>query len=354
DHFNLDLPTAAIQAETVADEECPEEGISHLPQPDCTRYIVCIYGQRNHMVCPGSLYYNPVTSNCEFQENVPECVGGTRPPVINGTTSTFSDISTTALPTDVPTSTTTVPPNTITQCGHTIQQDSGFIEYKLYQSYEAGELCAFIIRLDKYTGCDFTLETHGISDTKLDTITIFQVLDEQATFPSVKFETIGSTVNLPGSTFVVVFKTETNLGTGFRLRFESSEKLIEKTPGVPLVFNNHTENPLRFPLHPNAAAKAEWDPIVITSGSKLITETKSSLRLQVYDYFVSPGCRSWFSIHSFDGTNTKFEGRVCGLNGGKTVLAFNTRGLFIVVFYKNDNTVEKYLGSLEWLKTSTI
>ncbi|ODM88464.1 putative chitinase 3 [Orchesella cincta] len=279
-------------------EDCPEEGVAYIPQPDCTLYVVCTHGQGNQMECPGSLFFNPRTNNCDFPGNVPECVEGTRSPIINGTT-----------PRPTSTSTTTAPPNTITQCGQIIEQNSGFVQYKLYQNYDAGELCAFIIRLDRYTGCEFTLDNYDIRDPTLDTLTIFQVLDVQDTLPSIKLDTISSTVYLPGSTFVVVFKTETSQGTGFRFRFKSSNTAIGQSAAVPLIFNNRTETPLTFPLIANAIGQPEWDPIVITSNAKLITEPGSLFQLQVNDSFVSPECRSWFNIHSFDGTDAKFERR---------------------------------------------
>ncbi|ODM88488.1 putative chitinase 3, partial [Orchesella cincta] len=335
-------------------EECPSDGISYLPHPDCTRYIICVNGEATDAECPRPLYYNPRTEHCEFPENVPECVGGTRPPVFNGTTTELtSTTSETHPPTEEPTlepsTTETPPPNTLTECGQTIQTDSGYIQYKLNQNYSAGELCAFIIRLDRYTGCDFTLEETGVFNSSSDTITVFRISEQEQALPLVKLDRHSPIAYFLYSTFAVVFKTTSNAGTGFRLRFESRNTLSTKIPGTMLVYNNQTSTPLRFPLNPNGGS--EWDAIIITSGAKLITNPESTLQLMVYDFFVNPDCNSWFNVHSFDGTTAKFEGRVCGLN--KKALAFNTKGLFIVLFYKSSISTEDYLGSIEWFETTT-
>ncbi|ODM86887.1 ADP-ribosylation factor-binding protein GGA2, partial [Orchesella cincta] len=163
----------------------------------------------------------------------------------------------------------------------------------------AEELCAFIIRLDRYTGCDFTLEESGVFNFSSDTITVFRISEQEE--------------------------------------------------ALPLNYVEQTTTPLRFPLNPNGGW--EWDPVIITSGAKLITKPESTLQLMVYDFFVNPDCNSWFNVQSFDGTTAKFEGRVCGLD--EKALTFNTNGLFIVLFYKSSISTEDYLGSMEWFETTT-
>ncbi|ODM87703.1 hypothetical protein Ocin01_18976 [Orchesella cincta] len=91
--------------------------------------------------------------------------------------------------------------------------------------------------------------------------------------------------------------------------------------------------PLQFPLNPNATGVAEWNPIVLTSGAKLITPPVLDFELVVYDYFYSQNCSSWINVHSFDGTTAMFHQRICGYTGQKSV-SFLTKGLFIVCFLR--------------------
>ncbi|ODM89016.1 hypothetical protein Ocin01_17665 [Orchesella cincta] len=252
-----------------------------------------------------------------------KCVGRTRPPA-NGTTvgssSTTSEIS-------LPTSTTENPPPIIlTEFGQTVQADSGFIEYKLSQNYEAGELCAFIIKLDQYDGCNFTLESHGIENFSLDKITVFSMWDETGHFDYVNLDTIG-----------------------FRLQFDSSGMETTKIPGTPLIFNNQTDYPIIFPLNPNAVGIAEWDTIVITSGAKLVTEPGAWFELEIIDEFPNPNCSSWFNVYrSEDGVTTQFMNRLCGMDGEKEAKTFITKWLFIVVFFKSENSTESVMGPMDW------
>ncbi|ODM88465.1 hypothetical protein Ocin01_18217 [Orchesella cincta] len=133
-------------------------GNIYLPHPDCSLYIICINGEAFEEQCRVPLYFNPERKTVNFQtqfqnvwRNEASCFhyhfrktnrnNYSQPPV-----------------TDVP------PPGALTQCGQTIKADSGYIQYKLNQNYNSGELCAFLIQLDQRELCDFTLEAHGIID----------------------------------------------------------------------------------------------------------------------------------------------------------------------------------------------
>ncbi|ODM89017.1 hypothetical protein Ocin01_17668, partial [Orchesella cincta] len=309
-------------------EECPADGIAYLPHPDCTLYIICVQKPNvpdlfiiirgQNIVNFLKMFLWNKASNNGTEHCQPQPLLTILQHSLQQKNRHLNHLQ------------LKLPRQTL--CGQTIKADSGFIEYKLNQNYSAGELCAFIIRLDKYTGCDFTLESSGVSDSTSDTITIFRITDEQDTLQSVTLNSINSTAYLYYSTFVVVFKTTTNTGTGFRLRFESQHNFSEKVLGYPLVFNNQSKGPLQFPLNPNATNVAEWDPIVLTSGAKLITPPVLDFELVVYDYFYSQNCSSWINVHSFDGTTARFQERICGYRGQKS----------------SSISTEDFLGSIEW------
>jgi len=182
---------------------CPPVGEPQFPHPNCTLFYFCANGHPKEIACSVGLYYNPKTTLCDYPANVPECIEGTRAPLPSiSTTMMTTEPTTTEEPTTESSSTTTratttvpPPPGTcklswgcwiknltffsinpfiiaVTRCGQTIQADSGLIQYKLNQNYDAGELCACIVRMNEYDGCTFTLEAHGFSPFDPNAITI--------------------------------------------------------------------------------------------------------------------------------------------------------------------------------------
>ncbi|ODM90890.1 hypothetical protein Ocin01_15793 [Orchesella cincta] len=119
----------------------------------------------------------------------------------------------------------TVPFEALTECGQTIVADSGIIEYKLNQSYDAGELCVFVIRYTQGSGWEyldgtFSLEADGFSDSDPFAIKILRFYDGYAS----EVFSLGPTeriVSFYGNGAVIVFKTRSNTGTGFRLSFSA-------------------------------------------------------------------------------------------------------------------------------------
>lgn len=68
-----------------------------IPHPMyCQFCYLCDDGVAYLRECPSGLYFNPRLESCDLPQNVPECVGGTRPPTG----------STTPVPTTTTTTTT--------------------------------------------------------------------------------------------------------------------------------------------------------------------------------------------------------------------------------------------------------
>ncbi|CAL8107480.1 unnamed protein product [Orchesella dallaii] len=110
------LFVAICGASSLEVPDCPSEGVAYLPHEDCTKYYVCDNGFAVEQLCPLSLYFNPSIEQCDFPENVVECVGGTRPPGGNGTTAVppTTPPSNTTNPTPPSNSTTPTPPSNST------------------------------------------------------------------------------------------------------------------------------------------------------------------------------------------------------------------------------------------------
>jgi len=56
-----------------------------IPDVDCTKYYQCSNFEPILSECGPELYFNPALGYCDYPENVPECIGGTRPPTGNTT-----------------------------------------------------------------------------------------------------------------------------------------------------------------------------------------------------------------------------------------------------------------------------
>ncbi|OXA54513.1 uncharacterized protein LOC110850360 [Folsomia candida] len=109
------LLVIAVTTFSKTEEICPD-GSNFWPHPDCQFYYECNFGDAPTLKqCPADLYWDVARSFCNLQENVPECVGGTRPPVTTTTTTpptTTTGPTTTRPTTTTPTTTTTPRPTT--------------------------------------------------------------------------------------------------------------------------------------------------------------------------------------------------------------------------------------------------
>ena len=93
--------------------ECPDEGDVNIPLENCSEYYVCSNGQGVVQPCPDNLYWNPETQECDYPENVPECVDGTRPPIgPTDPTTSGPTVDPTDEPTEEPTTEPTEEPTT--------------------------------------------------------------------------------------------------------------------------------------------------------------------------------------------------------------------------------------------------
>ncbi|CAL8124526.1 unnamed protein product [Orchesella dallaii] len=212
-------------------QQCPPEGVSFLPLPDCTLYLICDNGLGTVMECAAGLYFNPSTEQCDYYENVPECVGGTRPPggsTIPPTTTTntnATEIPSTEIPSSSSPATTTTTeepePEILTQCGQTSKSPRGQIKYKLNETYARNELCSFIINIENYSGILFSLNFHKINESDRNAINIF-TFNENGLLETAHLGPPNplKQVYLSGSVAVIIFRTTTVTGKGFQLSFE--------------------------------------------------------------------------------------------------------------------------------------
>ncbi|XP_021956372.1 probable endochitinase [Folsomia candida] len=93
--FTILLAFSGVLAQ---EEPCPD-GHNFWPDPDCRFYLVCQVPPIR-LQCPNELYWNQDLLVCDYPENVPECVGGTRPPT--GTSTTTATTTTEIITTDNP------------------------------------------------------------------------------------------------------------------------------------------------------------------------------------------------------------------------------------------------------------
>ncbi|CAL8130419.1 unnamed protein product [Orchesella dallaii] len=256
-------------------------------------------------------------------------------------------ISTTKKPKPTKT-TTTYPPMTfpapgdsvpITECGDTIHANSGTIEYKLNENYDEGEMCAFIIRTDNFPHIAFRLDSHGIHDSDTNAITIVNFPnsnDKVAEYYHFGPPNSIRTRFINGSAAVVIFKSGSNLGTGFRLSYHASGTPGYPYPGMDFVYNNLTASPVSIPFWDNfTSGYPQKNLIVLTAESKIITDPGTYLKLVVWESFVC-GDFEYFTIFPFDGKSVSRETVYTDdeyadeYRDRRTV--FKTKGLFIVEY----------------------
>ncbi|ODM88067.1 hypothetical protein Ocin01_18615 [Orchesella cincta] len=217
----------------------------------------------------------------------------------------------------------------ITECGQTLLGDEGVIEYKLNQTYEAGELCTFIVKIYAYYGATFTLESNGFNRAGQDAVA---VIPAGSASPIYFGPNSASRFSFEQSTFFIVFSTTTNNGTGFRLSFKHENRPGIALPGPALVYNNDSSAPLEFPFPSNYVISTH--PVALTSGAKLL-EGNSTLELTVAENFVAADdCSDYVDIISYNGGEALYLGKLCGRDEEPKV--FNTQGIFMIVYVSNN------------------
>ncbi|ODM86533.1 putative chitinase 3, partial [Orchesella cincta] len=308
-----------------------------LPHSKCIQFNICLDGEAAEMTCPFGLYYNPETTQCDFPENVSGCRGGTRPPI--STTTPY-------ISTEDPATTTELPPIEMTKCGESIIADNGTIMYKLNEGYDAGELCVFMIKFESgYIETTFTLDTHGLeSDSDAVTIQSFTLdfyvnlgLHQQ----NVTFDAYG---------VIVIFRTNSSLGTGFQLSFKKEGTITPgELPGTAVAFNNENNSPLSIPFPSNATGPS-FNYFVFTSDSKFVSESDSFFRLTLRALFGESLCHSVFAIYSFED-ELKYERSICGSEDNGNAFEFSTRGLFLVYQVQHSESPIT-TGLITWSKVS--
>jgi len=196
----------------------------------------------------------------------------------------------------------------VTECGQTLHQNAGIIEYKLNQTYDADELCVFIIRFKGQSGVHFKLEKYGFSDTEVRPLKIadmdyfgeFYYIEEMDNLEVFIEETFG---------VFVIFKTNSTKGTGFRLSFETLEYHGEYRPGNDYVYNLETRVQLDVPFWPfdsNTSYNYNLNNILCTWDSHVVSEPGATLRLTVSENFTEGGyCDDGFIVASLQ--NDRFQ-----------------------------------------------
>ncbi|CAL8130433.1 unnamed protein product [Orchesella dallaii] len=222
---------------------------------------------------------------------------------------------------------------TLRECGQIISANSGTIEYKLGETYDMFEACAFIVRVQNFSYIKFTLEESGISGRDRNAITImgFDENNHTASYilgpPNTELE-----AEVKGSIAVVIFRSLSGFGKGFRLGFEGIGESLEKVPGFDMVFNNEKSSPLEIPFSNNFTNVASTNLMVFTDESHMMTEFGEVFTLNLSGHIMEdPYCWDFFSVYSFiyEG-NPVLEQTICDMNTATT--EFLTGGIFIVLF----------------------
>ncbi|CAL8130431.1 unnamed protein product [Orchesella dallaii] len=224
---------------------------------------------------------------------------------------------------------------TLRECGQIISANSGTIEYKLGETYDKFEACAFIVRVQNFSYIKFTLEESGISGRDRNAITImgFNENNHTATYtlgpPNTELE-----AEVKGSIAVVIFRSWSisGFGKGFRLGFEGIGGSLETIPGFDMVFNNEKFSPLEIPFSNNFTNVASTNLMVFTNEAHMMTEVGDVFTMNLSGHVMEdPYCWDFFSVYSFTYvTSPVLEQTICDMNTATT--EFLTGGIFIVLF----------------------
>jgi len=102
---------SVVRSDDLENTICNEDGVL-VPHQDCSKYYICDNGLLILQACSVGTIFNEKEGICDFPANVPECVGGTRPPETTATTSTTTARPNTTTTSRTTTTTTTEVPTT--------------------------------------------------------------------------------------------------------------------------------------------------------------------------------------------------------------------------------------------------
>ncbi|ODM93127.1 hypothetical protein Ocin01_13555 [Orchesella cincta] len=231
------------------------------------------------------------------------------------------------------------PSNTLTKCGQTVHANNGAIKYKLEKPYDADELCAFIVRFKNYGNHTFQLDVDGISDSDPNAISILDFSHSHHLGPP----NVAKTVTVSGWTIIVVFKTQTNSGTGFQLSFKADKTKGAKLDGADTVYNMETPFSLQLPF----TKEDLYNHYVITSGSKVITHPRKYIRLMASAVFsnIYPYCRNLVRVYTFENYELRFTADLCDDHDS---VVLETKEMFIVFYHGSTVPRGNISGFLQW------
>ncbi|OXA39715.1 hypothetical protein Fcan01_25544 [Folsomia candida] len=149
-----------------AGQEICSDGERYSPHPECKFYWDCnSVGDPILRECPADLFWDVAITACNLPENVPDCVGGTRPPITTTTTPTTTTPTTTTRPTTTRPTTTTTRRPTAAPCG------SQCCVNDVYDGLSGHLNATFSPIIEVFQGSTFSnLYTHGVSTLDLDCI----------------------------------------------------------------------------------------------------------------------------------------------------------------------------------------
>ncbi|ODM87953.1 hypothetical protein Ocin01_18729 [Orchesella cincta] len=195
---------------------------------------------------------------------------------------------------------------------------------------------------------DWVLESHGINEADPKAIFIAS-LD----FGSVNMiydlgppESI-ATLKSSGYGAVVVFRTKTNLGTGFSLSFTAEKSKEGELLGTDFVFNNATENTTSSLALPVSTFRKmpHSTVIVVTAGAKRLPDPQFSLRVNLTQEFGNaPGfCWSFIRPYLLGDDGLAIGSTFCS---GEPV-TYRSQTLEIMLFY-TDALIDLAKGTVSW------
>ncbi|OXA39716.1 uncharacterized protein LOC110861104 [Folsomia candida] len=153
----------------VTGQEICNDGERYSPHPECKFYWDCNSGGDPILrQCPADLFWDVAITACNLAENVPECVGGTRPPITNTTIPATTGPTMTTRATTTP-STTTIRPTTTTRRPTAAPCTTPCCIDDVHDGLSGPLNLTFhpIVQLDE--GSEYSnLYTHGVSTLELD------------------------------------------------------------------------------------------------------------------------------------------------------------------------------------------
>jgi len=217
-------------------------------------------------------------------------------------------------------------------CGGVLSGSSGYISYKLDQSYNQNERCIWTIKAEDRESVRIRVRTSGLDP--LASISVTELDYEGATTTNTHLVGDLDSHVFNGPVIFLTFQSGSGSGSGFDLEFYGTSYGGATGLIHDHLHNNALSGSQNFPVGGGSYSDNAFGTFVVNpSGASQV-----SLRVTRLDIEGGSCSYDWISVYNYaNGRFTNLSGKICG-NSPPTTTFVGTEGI-LVIFFASDSSI---------------